>query len=52
LSARGRCEGCGRARNNENHEQLLAHSGPFFDHWRKRTLAAFGVFEADASAAD
>jgi len=30
----------------DNHDQLLAHSGPFFHHWRKRTLAAFGVLDA------
>jgi len=22
---------------------MLAHRGPFFEHWRARTLAAFGV---------
>jgi hypothetical protein len=27
----------------ENAAQLRAHRGPFFDHWRKRTLRAFGV---------
>lgn len=27
----------------ENAHQLREHRGPFFDHWRRRTLAAFGV---------
>lgn len=28
---------------------MLTHRGPFFDHWRRRTLAAFGVTELDSS---
>lgn len=27
--------------------ELQEHRGPFFDHWRRRTLAAFGVFPVD-----
>jgi hypothetical protein len=29
----------------DNRHQLEAHKGEFFDHWRKRCLAAFGVNE-------
>ncbi len=32
----------------ENHAQLLAHSGPFFDHWLTRTRAAFGLVAVDS----
>lgn len=27
--------------------QLKDHSGPHFDHWRKRCMAAFGVGPVD-----
>jgi hypothetical protein len=26
-----------------NAEQLEAHAGPYFEHWRQRCRAAFGV---------
>lgn len=29
-----------------NAEQLAAHDGPYFDHWRIRCAAAFGVILA------
>lgn len=32
----------------ENHRELVAHSGPWFDYWRVRTLAAFGVVALDS----
>lgn len=32
----------------ENRRELIAHGGPAFDHWRKRTLAAFGFTPLDA----
>jgi len=32
-----------------NHRELVAHDGPAFDHWRRRTLASFGVFDLDTS---
>jgi hypothetical protein len=48
LSTRGKCEGCADGRMLANHSQLVAHRGPFFDHWRARTLAAFGVVEVDS----
>lgn len=47
LSARGKCGECGERRMRENHAQLLAHSGPFFLHWRTRSLAALGVVVVD-----
>lgn len=34
----------------ENYRELVAHDGPAFDHWRKRTLASFGIFGLDAGA--
>lgn len=33
----------------ENRRELVAHSGPHFDRWRSRTLAAFGIFALDES---
>lgn len=54
LSARGKCADCGNARLEANHWQLIEHRGPFFDHWRRRTLAAFGVktpLDSDRDAA-
>ena len=48
ISWRGLCSECGRERYMANHDQMLVHSGPFADHWRRRTLAAFGVVDLDA----
>ena len=31
----------------QNARELAAHSGPLFDHWRRRCLAAFGVTVVD-----
>lgn len=45
ISARGYCRFCGRKIRLANIAQLEAHKGPFFDHWRERCRAAFGVFE-------
>jgi hypothetical protein len=47
LSARGKCATCGDRRLQENHRDLVEHRGPWFGHWRRRTLAAFGVVEVD-----
>ena len=47
LSARGKCARCAETRAIENAAQLHAHGGPYFDHWRRRTLAAFGVVEVE-----
>ena len=43
LSARGRCAECGRRALEANLDQLHFHSGPRFEFWRHRLLAAFGV---------
>lgn len=42
ISARGKCSSCAEAREVANHRQLKAHTGPFFDWWRLRSLAALG----------
>ena len=42
VSATGLCPEHGEARYLANHRQLQAHSGPFFDWWRFRSLAALG----------
>lgn len=47
LSARYKCAECSETRMVENFTALRAHRGPAFDHWRRRTLAAFGVFDVD-----
>lgn len=31
-----------------NRRELVAHTGPAFDHWRRRTLAAFGITGLDS----
>ena len=43
ISARGLCPDHTRMRMTENNRQLREGAGPWFDHWRQRTLAAFGV---------
>jgi hypothetical protein len=43
LSATGLCADCGPRIQREATLQLVHHSGPYFDHWRARCLAAFGV---------
>jgi hypothetical protein len=48
VSWRGKCAVCGNQRVLENFDQLRNHDGPWFDHWRRRTLAAFGVTGVDA----
>jgi hypothetical protein len=48
LSARGKHRACGNARFKANAIQLHQHDGPFFDHWRRQCLAAFGVVALDA----
>lgn len=47
LSARGRCVDCGRGAMERNAEQLAAHDGAYFDHWRERCAAAFGAILYD-----
>ena len=43
ISARGLCADCGELNVTANLEQLRACNGPYFDHWRRRLLAAFGA---------
>jgi hypothetical protein len=47
VSKRGLCDDCGTARRNANLACLVTHSGPYFDHWRRRSLAALGVIVLD-----
>lgn len=42
LSTRGKCRACATAMSDLNAIGLTTHSGPFFDHWRRRSVAAFG----------
>ena len=50
FTARGNHLACGDLLMRTNAIQLHQHSGPFFDHWRKQCLAAFGVVTLDESA--
>jgi hypothetical protein len=43
FSARGKCAECGEGRMIQNARELAASNGPFFEHWRRRCAAAFGV---------
>lgn len=43
ISATGLCPWHSYERFVDNYSQLRAHDGPYFDHWRKRLLASFGV---------
>src|SRR5216117_3383933 len=47
LSKRGLCQDCGEGHRNANLVCLVTHQGPYFDHWRRRSLAALGVFALD-----
>lgn len=46
MSARGRCAECGEGHMLENARQLAAHDGPWFQHWRRQCVAAFGAILA------
>lgn len=50
ISATGLCPLHSTVRLIENHQQLKGHNGPYFDHWRKRLLASFGVGLLDDTA--
>ncbi len=39
---RGYCIACGIARQHAEIDQLRAHSGPHFNHWRKQMAASVG----------
>ena len=43
LSARGKCRFCGDLRIIHNKRDLEEHSGVWFDHYRRQSLAALGV---------
>ncbi len=47
ISGAGYCLEHGIERMAVNNAQISAHQGPFFDHWRRRTLAAFGGVPLD-----
>jgi hypothetical protein len=47
ISQQGYCRDDWERRLRENNEQLRAHSGPYFEHWRRRNLAAFGIIVLD-----
>ena len=47
LSTRGKCQECATAMVAANITHLEAHNGVFFDHWRRRTVAAFGAVFPD-----
>ena len=47
ISATGLCPEHSKQRFEANVMQLIEHRGPFFDHWRARCLAAFGVVLPD-----
>lgn len=43
ISRRAKCELCATSRVVMNDLELHEKRGPFYDHWRARCLAAFGV---------
>jgi hypothetical protein len=43
LTYRGYHVECGARVQRDYIDSLIAHSGPGFDHWRRRSLAALGV---------
>jgi hypothetical protein len=47
LSSTKLCVDCGLGRWTANHSQLKAHSGPWFDHWRRRVAASVGALPLD-----
>jgi len=44
---RGYCIDCGKARHLAEVDQMRAHSGPFFEHWRRRGAASYGAVLLD-----
>ena len=47
ISQTGLCPDHGAMRRNANLRDLVNHRGEYFDHWRRRCLAAFGVLQVD-----
>ena len=41
LSARYKCAGCGKRREQENLDQLKQHRGPYFEGWRRALFMTF-----------
>lgn len=39
-----RCLNCSVSYSTNQQRELAQHNGPEFDHWRRRSLAALGVF--------
>ena len=48
LTASGYHQACAERKQADYINQLIEHRGPYFDHWRKRCLAAFGVALVDS----
>lgn len=42
ISQTGLCPDHGRMRRNANLRDLVEHRGEYFEHWRRRCVAAFG----------
>lgn len=47
LSTRGKCLACGERLRQENAGQLIAHNGPWFEHWRRRGASGYGAVLVD-----
>ena len=43
VSARGLCPAHQKIRREDNMTDLVEHKGPYFEHWRQRSLAALGI---------
>jgi hypothetical protein len=43
ITGTGLCVECALTLKNANAEQLRAHAGPYFDHWRRRVAASVGA---------
>lgn len=42
ISGTGLCREHSEERKNANNVQISEHRGPYFDNWRRRSVAAFG----------
>lgn len=47
ISATGKCLDCAELLALENNAQMRAHSGPCFQHWRRRMAASVGAVLPD-----
>lgn len=50
ISGSGYCLTCAQRRKQANIDQLIEHRGPYFDHWRRQCLAAFGGIPMEEKA--